>query len=105
MLFFLASLTFNSDGADCVGVSWYRTRWKSFSAMSCSYFSEPSVGIMSVFVGENLYEGVLVLDNLEFLNAVLGFCTSGDPVLCGSVVILPGVGPALLAGWLIRDGI
>ena len=87
MLFFLASLTFNYDGADCVGVSWDRTRMETFSSMSRSYFSEPSVGIISVFVGENLYEGVLVLDNLEFLNAVLGFCTSGDPVLCGSVVI------------------
>ena len=84
MLFFLASPTFNSDGADCVGVSWYRTCWKSFSAMSRSYFSEPSV-----FVGDNLYKGVRVLDNLEFLIVVLGFCTSGDPVLCGSVVILP----------------
>ena len=88
MLFFLASLTFNSDGADCVGVSWFRASGERFSAMSCSYFLEP-LGIMSVFVGDNLYEGVLVLDNLEFLNAVLGFCTSEDPVLCGSVVILP----------------
>ena len=105
MLFFLASFTFNSDDADCVGVSWFRASGERFSAKSCSYFLEPSVGIVSRFVGDNLYEGVLVLDNLEFLNAVLGFCTSGDPVLCGSVVILPGVGPALLAGWLIRDGI
>ena len=105
MLFFLASLTFNSDGADCVGVSWFRTRRQTFTAMTRPDFSEPSVGIMSVFVGDDLYKGVLVLDNLEFLNAVLNFCTSGDPVLRGSVVILPGVGPALLAGWLIRDGI
>ena len=73
--------------------------------MSRSDFSKPSVGIIGMLLLHDFYESVLVMNDLEFWNVVLGFCTSGDPVLCGSVVILPGVGPALLAGWLIRDGI
>ena len=65
---------------------------------------EASIWVMAVLLLQNFYVSICILDNFESLIAVLGSFTSGDPVLFGSVVILPGVGPALLAGWLSRDG-
>jgi hypothetical protein len=57
---------------------------------------EASIWVKVVLLLEEFYESVHVLIKID----VLGFCKSVHPVLFGSVVILPGVGPALT-----RDGI